>query len=68
MLLDGHIASATIVDNAFNDLLGAAYAAAAGDHGKFVSSVAALTDGWKKAGLITGRDEGQITSCAAKTK
>jgi hypothetical protein len=30
--------------------------------------VAKLTDGWKKAGLITGRDEGAITSCAARSK
>jgi hypothetical protein len=52
----------------FNDLIGAAYTGAAGNHGKFVSAVAKLTDGWKKAGLITGRDEGAITSCAARSK
>jgi len=51
----------------FNDLIGAAKASAK-NHGKFVSAVAALTDGWKKAGLITGREEGAITSCAARSK
>ncbi|HUF49393.1 MAG TPA: thrombospondin type 3 repeat-containing protein [Longimicrobiales bacterium] len=51
----------------FSDLIGAAKAAAA-NHGKFVSAVSALTDGWKKAGLITGREQGAIVSCAARSK
>jgi len=51
----------------FNDLIGAARVSAK-NHGQFVSAVAALADGWKKAGLITGRDQGAITSCAARSK
>jgi hypothetical protein len=52
----------------FNDLIGAAYAAANGNHGAFVSAVTKLADGWKKAGLISGREQGAITSCAARSK
>ncbi len=51
----------------FNDLIGAARASSA-NHGAFVSAVTGLADGWKKAGLITGRDQGAITSCAARSK
>lgn len=51
----------------FNDLIGAALASS-GNHGQFVSAVTGLADGWKKAGLISGRDQGRITSCAAKSK
>jgi hypothetical protein len=51
----------------FNDLIGAALAAS-GNHGQFVSAVTGLADGWKKAGLISGRDQGAITSCAARSK
>lgn len=50
-----------------NDLVAAAYASA-GNHGQFVSAVASLADGWKKAGRITGREQGAIVSCAARTK
>lgn len=50
-----------------NDLIAAAYASAA-NHGKFVSAVTDLSNGWKKAGLITGREHGAIVSCAARTK
>lgn len=50
-----------------NDLVAAAYASAA-NHGKFVSAVSSLADSWKKAGLISGRDQGAIVSCAARTK
>jgi hypothetical protein len=42
-----------------------ACAAAAGNHGQFVSCVAALTNAWKAAGLITGAQKGAIQSCAA---
>jgi hypothetical protein len=47
-----------------NDAI-AACAAAAGNHGDFVSCVAALTNAWKAAGLITGAQKGAIMSCAA---
>lgn len=43
-------------------------AAAARNHGDFVSSVAHLTNEWKKAGLITGNEKGRIQSCAAEAK
>ena len=51
----------------FNDLIGAAQASAA-NHGKFVSAVSDLADGWKKAGLISGAEQGAIVSCAARSK
>lgn len=51
----------------FNDLIAAAKASAA-NHGQFVSAVSALADGWKKAGLISGRDQGALVSCAARSK
>ena len=51
----------------FSDLTAAAWASVR-HHGAFVSAVAKLTEGWKKAGLISGRDEGRITSCAARSK
>jgi len=50
-----------------NDLIAAAYASDA-NHGKFVSAVTDLSNGWKKAGLISGREHGAIVSCAARTK
>jgi hypothetical protein len=40
-------------------------AATASNHGDFVSCVAALTNAWKAAGLITGAQKGKIMSCAA---
>jgi putative hemolysin len=36
------------------------------NHGKFVSCVSDLTDSWKKAGLISGKEKGTIQSCVAK--
>jgi hypothetical protein len=36
------------------------------NHGKFVSCVAHLTNGWKKNKWISGREKGAIQSCAAK--
>lgn len=36
-----------------------------GNHGQFVSCVAALTNGYKASGLITGAQAGAIRSCAA---
>lgn len=50
-----------------NDLIAAAYASAA-NHGAFVRAVTDLSNSWKKAGLITGREHGAIVSCAARTK
>ncbi len=37
------------------------------NHGQFVSCVAHLTNEWKRAGLITGQEEGRIESCAARS-
>ena len=50
-----------------SDLI-AAIAAAAGNHGGFVSGVAHLTNDWKKADLISGQQKGAIQSAAAKSK
>ena len=50
-----------------NDLLASAYTSAP-NHGAFVRRVADLADGWKKAGLISGKEQGAIVSCAARTK
>lgn len=38
---------------------------AAGNHGAFVSCVAALTDTWAALGLIAARDRGRVVRCAA---
>ncbi len=51
----------------FNDLIGAA-AASARNHGQFMSAVSSLTNTWKSDGLISGRDQGAITSCAARSR
>ena len=50
----------------FNDLIGQAGDDAA-NHGKFVSAVSDLSNDWKKAGLISGKEKGKITSCAARS-
>lgn len=50
-----------------NDLIAAAYSSAA-NHGKFVTAVQSLADGWKKSGRITGKEHGAIVSCAARSK
>ncbi|GMV04026.1 MAG: hypothetical protein AMXMBFR53_03070 [Gemmatimonadota bacterium] len=61
------VANQVLPDGAtFMDLIGAA-AAASANHGAFVSAVVALADGWRKAGLISGREQGKITSCAARS-
>lgn len=36
------------------------------NHGKFVSCVSKLTNGWKKTKLISGSEKGKVQSCAAK--
>lgn len=50
----------------FNDLIAAALGG--GNHGANVSAVSKLSNGWKSAGLISGRDHGAIVSCTAKSK
>jgi hypothetical protein len=50
-----------------NDLIASAYAANP-NHGKFVSAVETIADGWKKSGRITGAQQGAIVSCAARMK
>ena len=50
----------------FNDMIGAA-AAGAKNHGAFVSAVSKLANQWKKDGLISGKEKGKITSCAARS-
>lgn len=49
------------------DVLSAAIAAE-GTGGEVQSSVSALLNEWKAAGLISGRDQGRITSAVAKTR
>jgi len=51
----------------FNDLIATAQAGAR-NHGQFVSAVTQLAGAWQKAGLISGRDHGMITSCAARSR
>lgn len=51
----------------FADLIGAAKTSAR-NHGQFVNAVSSLTNGWKSAGLITGRQQGAIVSCAARSR
>ncbi|WP_412063049.1 hypothetical protein [Rubrivirga sp. IMCC45206] len=50
----------------FNDLLGQC-AADAATHGEFVSCVSHLTNEWKAAGLISGREKGRIVRAAARS-
>lgn len=42
-------------------------AAAAGNHGDFVSCVAHITNEWKSAGIITGAQKGAIQECAGES-
>ena len=37
------------------------------NHGKFVACVSALTNNWKKNGMIQDKEKGTIQSCAAKS-
>jgi len=48
----------------FNDLIGDLDPA---NHGAYVGAVSAYANEWKKDGLISGRDKGKITSCAARS-
>jgi hypothetical protein len=36
------------------------------NHGDYVSCVTDLVNGWKAAGLVTGREQGEIVRCAAR--
>ena len=49
----------------FNDLIGDV-AASAKNHGAFVKQVSRLANDWKHGSLISGKDKGKITSCAAR--
>ncbi len=51
----------------FADMIAEAQASAR-NHGAFVRSVSQMANDWKKDGLISGRDKGAITSCAARSK
>lgn len=42
--------------------------AGAGNHGAYVSGVAALTNTWKNTNLITGREKGAVQSAAARDR
>ena len=64
---DSGVANIFVTDcSTMSDLI-ADCAEAAIDHGDFVSCVAHLTNDWKAAGLITGREKGAIQSCAAQS-
>jgi hypothetical protein len=58
----------TVLENgcSSNDLI-AQIAAAADNHGEFVSAVAHLTNEWQTAGVITGRQKGALENAAART-
>ncbi len=42
-------------------------AAAAANHGGFVSRVARLTQDWVRRGFVTGAEKGRIQACAAQS-
>ena len=50
----------------FNDLIGGAVDDAK-NHGDFVNQVTQLANDWKKDGLISGKEKGEITSRATKS-
>ena len=50
----------------FNDRIGLA-ALNPKNHGDFVKQVSKMANNWKKNGLISGKDKGKITSCAARS-
>lgn len=45
----------------------AAAVSAGVNHGAVVNAVRALSNQWKAAGLISGRDHGTIVSCVARS-
>ena len=63
---DAGVANIFIGCVTMNDLI-ADCAAAASNHGDFISCVVHLTNDWKAAGLISGIDKGNIRSCAANS-
>jgi len=64
---DSEVVNAEFPDGcSMNDLIGAC-AGEEENHGSLVSCVAHLTNAWKKAGLITGKEKGAIQSCAARS-
>ena len=36
------------------------------NHGAFVKQVTQMANNWKKNGLISGKEKGKITTCAAR--
>ncbi len=64
---DSGVANPVLANGAtFNDLLAEA-AASAANHGKYLRAVSSHSNQWKKDGLISGREMGKITSCAARS-
>jgi hypothetical protein len=49
------------------DAVGAMTAAYVGNHGGFVTAVTQAANQWKDAGIISGREKGAITACAAQS-
>jgi hypothetical protein len=64
---DSEVVNAEVADGcSMNDLIEEC-AGEEENHGSFVSCVARLTNAWKKAGLITGKEKGAMQSCAARS-
>jgi hypothetical protein len=65
---DSEVVNREVADGCWmNDLIGECAADEEENHGSLVSCVAHLTNGWKKVGLITGREKGAMQSCAARS-
>ena len=64
--LDTVLASGCSLSEALTDVVGDC-ADGAKNHGKFVSCVAKQTNALKKAKVISGKQKGQIQSCAAQS-
>jgi hypothetical protein len=63
--VDTGVANRILDDGAtFNDLV-AGTVAAGGTRGQVLSALAHLTDGWRRAGLLSGREQALILSAAA---
>jgi hypothetical protein len=63
---DSGVANQHLGDGCFMKDLILQAAASSKNHGAFVSKVSKLTNGWKKGGLITGKQKGAIQKAAAK--
>ena len=59
------ITDSTITEEEMNEEITQCVEIAKKNHGEFVSCVADVTNGWKKAGLIDGQEKGAIQRCAA---